>query len=124
MVGHPCVAGLRSMEGGFGAFTFVRHVVETATRQVFPSNWTLAVDTLARVELAEAMPGDLVFFNTEMRPFSHVGILLTDGAFVHVLGKCGTVEYGSLRSFRWRSIVSGARRFLCAPAASHAHDTA
>lgn len=120
MVGHPCVTGLGSVEGGFGAFSFVRHVVEASTRRAFPSSIAMAVDLLPHVDLVETMPGDLVFFNTEMRPFSHVGILLSGGAFAHVLGKCGTVEYGSIRLFRWRSILSGARRFPCPPAERHA----
>lgn len=118
MVGHRCVTGLGTLESGFGAFSFVRHVIEQTTERAFPANLMMAAELLPRVELSEALPGDLVFFNTEMRAFSHVGILLSEGAFVHVLGKCGTVEYGSIRSFRWRSIVNGVRRCpqcVCGP---------
>jgi cell wall-associated NlpC family hydrolase len=35
------------------------------------------------VEQHELVPGDLVFFNTQRRPFSHVGLYIGDDRFVH-----------------------------------------
>lgn len=35
------------------------------------------------VEKSSLVAGDLVFFNTANRPFSHVGIYIGDGRFVH-----------------------------------------
>lgn len=35
------------------------------------------------VDKATLVAGDLVFFNTSNRPFSHVGIYIGDGRFVH-----------------------------------------
>ena len=35
------------------------------------------------VDKASLVAGDLVFFNTSNRPFSHVGIYIGDGRFVH-----------------------------------------
>ena len=37
-------------------------------------------------------PGDLVFFNTRNRPFSHVGIYLGDARFVHAPSSNGRVR--------------------------------
>ena len=37
-------------------------------------------------------PGDLVFFNTLNRPFSHVGIYIGDGRFVHAPSSKGKVR--------------------------------
>lgn len=110
LVGHPCLTGAGTLEGGFGAFSFVRHVVEHASKWRFPASPSLASDVLQSVDVGEARPGDLVYFNTGTKPYSHVGVLLSGGAFAHVLGKCGTVEYGSILRFRWRSILSGVRR--------------
>lgn len=110
LVGHPCSTGVGTLEGGFGALSFVRHVVERTSKWHFPPSPSLATDILQHVEISEAQPGDLVYFNTGMKPYSHVGVLLSGGAFAHVLGKCGTVEYGSIHNFRWRSILSGVRR--------------
>jgi cell wall-associated NlpC family hydrolase len=35
------------------------------------------------VDRSSLVAGDLVFFNTANRPFSHVGIYIGDGRFVH-----------------------------------------
>ena len=35
------------------------------------------------IRLKELEPGDLVVYNTRNRPYSHVGIYLGDGRFLH-----------------------------------------
>jgi cell wall-associated NlpC family hydrolase len=40
--------------------------------------------------------GDLVFFNTDRRPFSHVGIYIGDGRFVHAPATNGKVHISRL----------------------------
>ena len=37
----------------------------------------------APVKRKELQPGDLVFYNTRKRPYSHVGIYIGEGNFVH-----------------------------------------
>lgn len=37
-------------------------------------------------------PGDLVFFNTMNRPFSHVGVYIGDGRFIHAPSSKGKVR--------------------------------
>lgn len=41
-------------------------------------------------------PGDLLFFNTRNRPYSHVGIYIGDGRFVHAPNSNGKVRAESL----------------------------
>lgn len=55
-------------------------------------------------------PGDLVFFDTLHRTFSHVGIYLGGGAFVHAPAAGGEVRVESLSLPYWRTRFSGARR--------------
>lgn len=43
-------------------------------------------------------PGDLVFFNTRNRPYSHVGIYIGDDRFVHAPSSRGKVRTESLKS--------------------------
>ena len=64
------------------------------------------------VERSELKPGDLVFFNTMRRAFSHVGIYLGDGQFLHSPSTGGAVRIEKLSVSSWASRFNGARRVL------------
>jgi peptidoglycan DL-endopeptidase LytE len=64
----------------------------------------------SRVRLDELEPGDLVFFATEGRQVSHVGIAIGGDRFVHAPNARGTVRVDSLASGYWGERVTGARR--------------
>lgn len=55
-------------------------------------------------------PGDLVFFNTLRRPYSHVGIYVGDSKFVHAPRTGAQVRTENLRAAYWESRYDGARR--------------
>jgi len=55
-------------------------------------------------------PGDLVFFNTMRRAFSHVGIYLGNNQFVHSPRPGGEVRVEDMRQSYWVSRYNGARR--------------
>ncbi len=63
-----------------------------------------------RIALADLQPGDLVFFNTLRRAFSHVGIYLGNSRFLHAPSAGEEVRIDDLRWRYWRSRFSGARR--------------
>lgn len=58
----------------------------------------------------ELMPGDLVFYNTLNRPYSHVGIYLGDGRFIHAPKTGSAVRIENLNSAYWTKRWNGARR--------------
>jgi cell wall-associated NlpC family hydrolase len=58
----------------------------------------------------ELEPGDLVFFDTLRRPFSHVGIYIGDGRFIHAPTRGGTVQLVDMRDRYWHGRFDGARR--------------
>ena len=62
------------------------------------------------VSLAELQAGDLVFYDTLKRPYSHVGIYMGDGKFVHAPKTGARVRVESLRSDYWSKRFNGARR--------------
>ena len=48
------------------------------------------------IEASALRPGDLVFFNTRNKPFSHVGIYIGDTRFVHAPNSNGKVRIDRL----------------------------
>lgn len=67
------------------------------------------------VEVADLQPGDLVFFNTRGRRFSHVGIYTGKGRFVHASSVQRRVTEGSLDDHYYRTRFNGARRLATMP---------
>jgi len=66
---------------------------------------------LPPVDSTEKQPGDLVFFNTNGRSFSHVGIYLGADRFIHATSRTGkTVKISSLWDAYWRRRLNGLRR--------------
>jgi cell wall-associated NlpC family hydrolase len=64
----------------------------------------------AAVAYANRKPGDLVFFNTLRNTFSHVGIYIGDGKFVHSPSSGATVRVDDMRFAYWNQRFTGARR--------------
>ena len=67
-------------------------------------------DSLIEVRRDELRPGDLVFFNTLRRTFSHVGIYIGDGTFIHSPHTGATVRVDDMRFAYWNKRFTGARR--------------
>ena len=102
--------GGSSPDTGFDCSGLVAHVYERAWGVALPRG-TRAQRHLGRaVRRADLQPGDLVFYNTRNRPFSHVGIYLGDGDFVHAPRQDQRVRVESLDNPYWRARFSGARR--------------
>lgn len=68
-------------------------------------------------------PGDLVFFNTMRRAFSHVGIYVGDGQFLHSPSSGGGVRVEDMGASYWSKRFNGARRVVDEPAPAIAGTT-
>jgi len=62
--------------------------------------------------MQDLKPGDLVFFNTMRRAFSHVGIYVGDNRFIHAPSKGSVVRVEEMDSDYWRKRFNGARRLV------------
>lgn len=95
---------------GFDCSGFVGYVFAESGGGSLPRRteeiWRIG-DRVARSELAV---GDLVFFNTLGRRFSHVGIYIGDGVFVHAPARGGRVRAERLTDAYWEARYNGARR--------------
>ena len=63
-----------------------------------------------KIEQKDLQPGDLVFYNTLRRGFSHVGIYLGDNKFIHSPSAGGQVRIESMDLAYWKKRFNGARR--------------
>jgi cell wall-associated NlpC family hydrolase len=110
-LGVKYVLGGRSPETGFDCSGLVTHVFERAWGVLLPPG-TEALSKVGRPvgKLKELAPGDLVFYNTRNRPYSHVGIYLGEGRFVHAPRPGAFVRVESLETPYWRERFDGARR--------------
>src|SRR3989442_2580066 len=81
--GVPYRRGGESPETGFDCSGLVAHVYREAFGIQLPHNARAQSRMGRRVSLDQLEAGDLVFYNTERRPYSHVGIYLGDDRFIH-----------------------------------------
>ena len=63
-----------------------------------------------KIKQDDLKPGDLVFFHTESRGASHVGIFVADDQFVHAPSSRGVVRVEYINSTYWGHRFMGARR--------------
>ena len=111
LVGSPYRLGGTSPETGLDCSGFVGHVFRQAAGVVLPRDSRAISEVAQPLAQAELQPGDLVFFNTLNRAFSHVGIYLGDGRFVHAASsRTGSVMVSRLSDRYWRQRFDGARR--------------
>ncbi len=102
--------GGNAAETGLDCSGLVRLVFKESFGMVLPRR----ADEISRVgdkiRKDELKPGDLVFFNTLRRAFSHVGIYIGEGQFVHAPSTGGQVRVENLQTAYWSARFNGARR--------------
>lgn len=104
--------GGQSVEQGFDCSGFTRHVFGSSIGLALPrrSAEQARAPGLQAVRRDELEPGDLVFFNTLRAAFSHVGIYVGDGKFIHAPRTGGRVRLEDMRVAYWSKRYNGARR--------------
>lgn len=110
LLGVPYKRGGSSAETGFDCSGFVRHMYETSIGRLLPRRAEEQAIATDKIDRSELNPGDLVFFNTMRRTFSHVGIYLGDGKFIHAPSAGKAVRVDDLRAAYWTKRFTGARR--------------
>jgi len=113
LVGSPYRLGGNSPETGLDCSGFVGHVYKQTTGILLPRDSRMISETAQPLAQTELQPGDLVFFNTLNRAYSHVGIYLGDDRFVHASSsRSGGVMVSNLADRYWRQRFDGARRVI------------
>ena len=108
--GAPYRYGKDSPQEGFDCSGFIKHVYERQGISL-PRTTREMARSLPSISIHDLSSGDLVFFNTNGRPFSHVGLYISDNNFIHAPSqRTGRVLVSSLNNQYWRQHLIGARR--------------
>ncbi|WP_017922757.1 C40 family peptidase [Burkholderia glumae] len=110
MIGVRYRWGGNSPDSGLDCSGFVRYVFQDTLGMSLPRRAEEMSRVGEKVRMSELKPGDLVFFNTMRRTFSHVGIYIGDNKFVHSPSTGSTIRVDDLESSYWEKRFTGARR--------------
>jgi cell wall-associated NlpC family hydrolase len=110
----PYRYGGNSVGNGFDCSGFVQHVYLNTVGMRLPRTSTEMSRVGMNLESTQLRPGDLVFFNTRKKPFSHVGIYVGENRFVHSPSSGRSIMVTSMRDDYWRIRYNGARRVASA----------
>jgi len=112
LIGVKYQFGGSSAHSGFDCSGFVRHVFAESLAIDLPRNSYAMGKLGVPVETHDLHAGDLVFYNTLHRTFSHVGIYLGEGRFVHAPSRGKSVEIVDMSDSYWKRHFNGARRLV------------
>jgi cell wall-associated NlpC family hydrolase len=109
-LGVPYKRGGNTFEGGLDCSGFVRAIYEQTAGLLLPRKAEQQAAATVQIDKADLQPGDLVFFNTLKKAFSHVGIYVGEGKFIHSPRSGSAVRVEDMQKAYWNSRFDGARR--------------
>ena len=105
----PYHFGGNTPENGFDCSGFVEHVYRHSLGMTLPRT----THELSRYGIAvnknHLRPGDLVFYNTQHSPYSHVGIYIGEDKFVHAPKTGSQIRVEKMNTEYWLKRYNGAR---------------
>lgn len=114
LVGVPYRYGGNTPKGGFDCSGLITYVYTNAAGIKLPRTIQEMSRVGQSIQNAAPAPGDLVFFNTTGERYSHAGIYVGHGRFVHAPSKGGTVRLDQMTSPYWAARYTEARRITVA----------
>jgi cell wall-associated NlpC family hydrolase len=102
--------GGNSPDAGFDCSGMVRYVFQNALGLDLPRRAEEISRVGVKVDRDELKPGDLVFYHTLKKTFSHVGIYLGNNRFIHAPSAGGSVRVEDMNESYWQKRFNGARR--------------
>jgi cell wall-associated NlpC family hydrolase len=111
-LGVPYRFGGNNSQTGFDCSGFVRAMYDKSMGLLLPRQAAEQAAATEKIDRSELKPGDLVFFNTMRRAFSHVGIYIGDGKFIHATRTGSSVRVEDMNESYWQRRFDGARRVI------------
>lgn len=104
--------GGKNPEAGLDCSGMVSYIVEQVSGRRLPYNAAGIAERTRPIAASALRPGDLVFFNTLGRTYSHMGIYLGDGKFIHAPNSRGKVRVDRLDSRYYAERFDGAHTLV------------
>lgn len=101
--------GGKKLHTGFDCSGLVSFVYKESAGIALKGSAAQMADVTRAVDAGQAHPGDLVFFNTLGPSFSHVGIYIGSGKFVHAANERTGVKTERLSNGYWSKRFEGYR---------------
>ena len=111
-LGVPNRRGGNTAESGFDCSGFVRAMYNETVGHMLPRRAEEQAAATEKIDRSQLKPGDLVFFNTMRRAFSHVGIYVGEGKFIHSPRSGAQVRVEDMNGSYWQRRFDGARRVM------------
>lgn len=121
LIGIRYKLGGNEPESGLDCSGLVRYVFKEVLGLDLPRTSAEMSHIGTPIPASDLQPGDLVFYNTLRRSFSHVGIYLGDNKFIHAPASGGKVRIEDMDMGYWKSRFNGARRITEGEPAQGAH---
>ena len=112
LIDTPYRYGGSTPASGFDCSGLVRYVYQAVGARPLPRRSEEMGKVGESISRSQLEPGDLVFFNTLARAYSHVAIYIGEGRFLHAPARGGRVRIEALDDRYWRARFDGARRFI------------
>lgn len=112
LVGINYRRGGTDPDSGLDCSGFVQLVFKDAIGMLLPRTAKEQSQVGNVIDKDELKPGDLVFFNTMRRAFSHVGIYLGDNHFLHAPRTGAEIRVEDMSRGYWTKRYNGARRVV------------
>ena len=110
LLGIAYRVGGNTPTSGFDCSGLVRYVFQTAVGLDLPRRAEEISRVGTKVDRSDLKPGDLVFYKTLRKTFSHVGIYLGNNRFIHAPSSGGAVRVDDMTQHYWTARFNGARR--------------
>jgi len=110
LIGISYRMGGSTPQSGFDCSGMVRYVFQNALGLNLPRRAEEISRVGTKVDRSELKPGDLVFYRTLRKTFSHVGIYLGNNRFIHAPHTGAAVRIDDMTESYWSARFNGARR--------------
>ena len=106
--------GGNAPSSGFDCSGLIKYVAEKSLGLKLPRTSAALAQQGKSIKKSHLQKGDLVFFNTSGKRYSHVGIYLGDNKFVHAPSSGSSVRVEDMTIAYWNKRYTGARRLASA----------